>query len=178
MSPTAKRMLPTEPSLGAGRVIATASTEAKRALAIELGAHAAVDAAPEGLADRLIEANEGRRVDVVLEMTGGPVFDQSLAALGPFGRLVVYGAASGEPGKATAGELMQRSLSLIGFWLMDCVRRPETIREPLQRLFELVAAGELRPVVGATYPLGEAARAHADLEARRTTGKLILDPTA
>ena len=60
-------------AMGAGRVIATASTEEKRALALDLGADAAVDAAPEGLADRLVEANEGRRVDVVFEMAGGEV---------------------------------------------------------------------------------------------------------
>lgn len=79
---------------GAGRVIATASTEEKRALALELGADAAVAADGEGLKERLLEANDGRKVDVVLEMTGGPVFDASLAALAPFGRLVAYGMAS------------------------------------------------------------------------------------
>src|SRR5215210_1854404 len=72
--------------MGAGRVIATASTEAKRALALELGADAAVDGAPEGLAGRLVEANRGRRVDVVFEMAGGEVFEQSMKALAPFGR--------------------------------------------------------------------------------------------
>ena len=79
---------------GAGRVIATASSQAKRDLAIELGADVAVDPEPDGLKDRLREANGGRGVDVVLEMTGGPVFDASLSALAPFGRLVVYGMAS------------------------------------------------------------------------------------
>src|ERR671932_138843 len=66
--------------MGAGRVIATASSEEKRALALELGADAAVDGAPEGLADRLVEANGGQRVDVVFEMAGGAVFEQSLDA--------------------------------------------------------------------------------------------------
>src|SRR4051794_17984959 len=73
--------------LGAGRVIATASTEEKRALALELGADAAVDGAPDGLAERLQEANLGRKVDIVFEMAGGEVFEESLAALAPFGRL-------------------------------------------------------------------------------------------
>src|SRR5690349_21938068 len=80
-------------SMGAGRVIATASSEEKRALALELGADAAVDSAPEGLADRLIEANGGQRVDVVLEMAGGEGFEQSLTALAPFGRVIAYGNA-------------------------------------------------------------------------------------
>src|SRR5918912_1056233 len=68
-------------ALGAGRVIATASTEEKRALALDLGADAAVDGAAEGLRERLVEANLGREVDVVLEAIGGEVFEQSLAAL-------------------------------------------------------------------------------------------------
>ena len=82
---------------GAGRVIATASTEEKRELALELGADAAVDVTREDLAEALIEANGGARVDVVLEMAGGGVFDESLKALAPFGRLVTYGIASREP---------------------------------------------------------------------------------
>src|SRR3954469_3191352 len=68
---------------GAGRVIATASTEEKRAKAIELGADAAVDPSTEDLKGALIEANEGRPVDVVLEMSGGRVFEQSADALPP-----------------------------------------------------------------------------------------------
>ena len=66
-------------------------------LALELGADAAVDVTREDLTDALIEANDGRRVDVVLEMAGGRVFDASLRALAPFGRLVTYGMASREP---------------------------------------------------------------------------------
>ena len=84
------------------RVIATASTEEKRALALELGADAAVDVTREDLTDALIEANDGRRVDVVLEMAGGRVFDASLRALAPFGRLVTYGMASREPNRVDA----------------------------------------------------------------------------
>jgi NADPH:quinone reductase len=162
--------------MGAGRVIATASSEEKRALALELGADAAVDSAPEGLADRLVEANLDRRVDVVFEMAGGEVFEQSLHALGQFGRLVAYGAASGERNEVQTGRLMRRSTSVVGFWLMHCVRRPEMVAEPLADLFARAARGELRAIVGGTYPLSEAARAHTDMQARRTTGKLLLDP--
>jgi NADPH:quinone reductase len=157
-------------------VIATASTDEKRALALELGADAAVDPAPEGLADRLVAANGGRRVDVVFEMAGGEVFEQSLQALAPFGRLVAYGNASGEPNEVATGRLMRRSAAVVGFWLMHCVARAEMVREPLADLFARTASGELRPFVGGTYPLSEAPRAHEDMEARRTTGKLLLDP--
>jgi NADPH2:quinone reductase len=163
--------------LGAGRVIATASSEEKRALALELGADAAVDVTRDDLTEALVEANLGERVDVVLEMAGGRVFDASLDALAPFGRLVTYGIASREPNTVSSGALMRKSRGVIGFWLMHCLRRPaELVDAPLQELFERAAAGELRVVEGGTYPLSEVRRAHEDLQARRTSGKLTLDP--
>jgi len=164
--------------LGAGRVIATASTEAKRALALELGADAALDADPEGLRDRIVAANDGRRVDVVLEMAGGRVFEESLAALAPFGRLVAYGIASEEANEVQTGALMRASRAVVGFWLMHCLGRPEMVDAALADLFARVGSGELRAVVGPAYPLAEAARAQVDLAARRTTGKVLLDPSA
>jgi NADPH2:quinone reductase len=162
--------------MGAGRVIAAASTEAKRALALELGADAAVDASPGGLAERLIEANLGERVDVVLEMAGGQVFTESMKALAPFGRCVTYGIASREPNEVQTGALMRRSQAVVGFWLMHCLGRRAMIDEALADLFARVREGALRVVVGATYPLAEAAHAQSELAARRTTGKLLLDP--
>jgi NADPH2:quinone reductase len=164
---------------GAGRVIATASSEEKRELALELGADVAVDVTREDLGDAIREANGGRRVDVVLEMAGGRVFDESLKALAPFGRLVTYGIASREANTVASGALMARSQAVVGFWLMHCLRRPrEMVAEPLAELLALTAAGELRVVEGAVYPLSEARRAHEDLRARRTTGKLVLDPAS
>ena len=163
--------------LGAGRVIATASTEDKRALALELGADVAVDASPAGMKERLEEANEGRKVDVVFEMAGGEVFDQSLGALAPFGRIVTYGIASREPNQVSTGSLMRRSRAVVGFWLMHCIGRPEMVDDALADLFERVRRGELRVHVGATYPLSEAARAQVEIAERRTTGKVLLDPT-
>jgi len=163
--------------LGAGRVIATASTEPKRELALELGADAAVDVTRDDLGDALVEANDGERVDIVLEMAGGRVFDASLEALAPFGRLVTYGIASREPNTVSSGALMRKSRAVVGFWLMHCLRRPaELVEAPLRELFERAATGELRVVEGETYPLSEARRAHEDLQARRTSGKLMLDP--
>ena len=162
---------------GAGRIIATASSKEKRDLALELGADVAVEAGAEGLKERLVEANGGAKVDLVLEMTGGPVFDASLAALAPFGRLVTYGMASRtEPRPVAAGKLMAHSTAVVGFWLMHCVGKPALHAEPMAELLRMVAAGELNPLVGEAYPMSEAARAHTELRARRTTGKLVLDP--
>ena len=160
-------------------VIATASTEEKRALALELGADAAVDVTREDLTDALIAANDGRRVDVVLEMAGGSVFDASLSALAPFGRLVTYGMASREPNRVAAGALLRHSSAVIGFWLAHCFAKPrEMLAAPLRDLFDRVARGDLRVVEGTVYPLADARRAHEDLQGRRTTGKLLLDPAS
>jgi NADPH2:quinone reductase len=161
-------------SMGAGRVIGTASSEEKRKLVLEMGADAAVDSQAENLAEQLIEANGGQRVDVVLEMAGGTVFEQSMKALAPFGRVVTYGIASREPNEVKTGSLMRRSHGVIGFWLMHCLGRPEMMDQPLQELFERTARGELTPQVGGSYPLDDVRQAHEDLKARKTSGKLIL----
>ena len=161
---------------GAGRVIATASTEDKRALALELGADAAVDPSAEDLNGALREANGGEKVDIVLEMAGGRIFDESMKALAPFGRLVTYGMASREPNQVSNGGLMRRSQAVIGFWLMHCLPHREMVEPPLRELFDLVARGQLRVVEGQAYGLSEVRRAHEDLQARRTSGKLVLDP--
>jgi NADPH2:quinone reductase len=164
-------------SLGAGRVIATASSEDKRALALELGADIALDSDPEGLTERLLQANEGRPVDVVFEMAGGEVFEASYRALAHFGRLVVCGIASQEPNRVSSGSLLRHSRSVVGFYLFHCLEYPEMIAGALAELFARAARGELRAVVGGVYPLQEASQAHIDLRERRTTGKLLLDPT-
>jgi NADPH:quinone reductase len=163
---------------GAGRVIATASTEEKRALTLELGADAAVDPSAEDLKAALIEANDGNQVDVVLEMAGGRVFDACYSALAPFGRIVAYGIAGLEQNSVETGRLMRRSRGVIGFWLMHCLGRRDMMEEPLADLFERAARGELRAQMGHTYPLSEVRRAHEDLQGRRTSGKLLLDPSA
>jgi NADPH:quinone reductase len=162
---------------GAGRVIATASSEEKRQMTLDLGADAAVDPNADDLTAALIEANEGERVDAVFEMAGGEVFDQSFEALAPFGRIVAYGIASREPNEVETGRLMRKSRSVVGFWLMHCLGRRDMMEEPLRDLFERTARGELRPLVGETYPLSEVRRAHEELQGRKTSGKLLLDPS-
>lgn len=163
---------------GAGRVIATAGTAEKRELALSLGADAAVDPAADDLTAALCAANGGEQVDVVLEMTGGRVTDQSLAALAPFGRLAFYGMAGlVEPEKVAPRALQRRSATVSGFWLMHAFARPALLAQAYAELAAQVAAGELRVVRGGDYPMSEVRRAHEDLRGRRTTGKLVLDPS-
>jgi NADPH2:quinone reductase len=164
--------------MGAGRVIATASSEEKRRTALELGADVAIDPAAEGLTERLIEANEGRPVDVVFEMSGGEVFEASYKALAEFGRIVAYGIATSEPNEVSTGSLLRHSRAVVGFYLFHCLRRPGMFADALADLFARAGRGELRAIVGHTYALGEAAQAQIDLRERRSTGKLLLDPSA
>jgi NADPH:quinone reductase len=162
---------------GAGRVIATASTQDKRDLALRLGADVAVDPNTDDLRGTLREANGGQPVDIVLEMVGGPVFDASLAALAPFGRIVLYGNASRTPASPVdPGALVRPSRAVIGYWLVQSLRRPERFGAAVAELFDLTTSGTLNPVVGGEYPLAEAHRAHEDLLARRSVGKLLLRP--
>ena len=159
--------------LGAGRVIASA-----RFSPLELGAHDAIDTDPAEMTDAIIAANDGRRVDVVLDAVGGETFDASIAALAPFGRLVVYGIADRRQNELRTGALLRRSHAVIGFWMAHALERPAMVADALLELFELVAGGRLRILVGGTYPLAQAVQAHIDLAARRTTGKLLIDPWA
>jgi NADPH2:quinone reductase len=152
--------------MGAGKVIATASSEERRAYALELGADVAL--APE---DDLGE------VDIVFEAAGGALFERSFDALRPFGRIVQYGLSTREKARVSNANLLKTSRGIIGFWLMHCIGRPGMLREPLADLFERAARGELRARVGDAYPLAEVARAHEDLLSRRTSGKLIVDPS-
>jgi NADPH2:quinone reductase len=166
------------PPLGASRVIAVASSEEKRQLALELGADVAIDSEVEGLTERLIEANRGKQVDVVFDMAGGETFERSYRALAHFGRIVVCGIASQQPNHISSGSLLRHSRSLVGFYLFHCLERPGMFAEALTDLFARVAAGELKAHVGATYPLERSAEAHIDIGQRRTTGKVLIDPYA
>ena len=115
---------------GAGRVIAHRVQPGQAGAGARLGADVAVDPATEDLTAALRAGQRRPRVDVVLEMTGGPVFDQSLRALAPFGRLATYGMASRRPPTpVTAAALMAHSTAVIGFWLAHAARRPGMLAE-------------------------------------------------
>ena len=165
-------------SMGAGRIIATASSASKRELAVSLGADIAIDPNVDDLTAAIREANNGHRVDVVLEMVGGTVFNQSLAALAPLGRLAFFGMASRtEPKRVDPRALLSHSTTIAGLWLPHAFTRPGLMQQALTELFTAVTAGDLRVIPGGTYPLSKAGQAHEDMLARRTTGKLTIDPS-
>jgi NADPH2:quinone reductase len=160
------------------RVIALASSEDKRALAARLGADATVDSRAEDLREAIIEANDGKLVDAVFEMTGGQTFEACLRTLAPLGRTVLFGIASREQSEVSTGHLLRNSRAVIGFWLMHLIPHREEVAAMIGDLVGAVAAGELEVVIGDVYPLSEARRAHEELAGRRTSGKLLLDPSA
>jgi len=159
------------------KVIALASSEEKRELCKRLGADEAVDSRSEDLGAAIREANGGERVNAVLHMSGGDAFDAELGVLAPLGRMVVFGIASREQREVSTGALLRGSKAVIGFWLVHLLMRRELVAPMVGELLGAVAAGELEVTVGGVYPLSEAAKAHEDLIARRTTGKLLLDPS-
>ncbi|HEU4906533.1 MAG TPA: zinc-binding dehydrogenase [Solirubrobacterales bacterium] len=159
------------------KVIGLASSEEKRALVEELGADATVDSRSDDLKQAILDANGGERVDAILHMSGGDAFDAELSALAPLGRMVVFGIASREQREVSTARLLRGSKAVIGFWLVHLLMRPAEAGPMIAELLETVAAGDLEVSVGEVYPLSEAARAHEDLIARRTSGKLLLDPS-
>ncbi|CAM3846827.1 quinone oxidoreductase family protein [Alkalicoccus chagannorensis] len=159
----------------AGTIIATASTEEKRSLALSLGADHAVDYTKDGWENEVLKLTENG-VDVALEMVGGDIFDQTLNCLAPFGRLVTYGAASGELPEFSPFRLLEKNQSVIGFFLPQMMAKPELFQYSLQEIMTLASDGRLKLEIGHVYPLAKAAEAHADMEARKTSGKIILEP--
>ncbi|WP_271853643.1 quinone oxidoreductase family protein [Planococcus maritimus] len=161
---------------GAGKIIATASTEEKLFHAEKMGATHLVNYSEEGWVQRVKEITEGKGVDVALEMVGGSVFNETLKTLAPFGRLVIFGAASGERAVFAPGQLMKRNQSVIGFFLPQIMRNQELFQKSFQELLEYMNNGQLKLTIGGAYPLEQAADVHKLLQSRKTIGKLVLKP--
>lgn len=163
---------------GAGTVIGAASTEAKRRLARALGADVTVDYTASDWPERVKEATAGQGVNVVLEMTGGKVFEQAFSCLAPFGRCVVYGMASGVPGAVPLPRMLPANQELIGFFLGGFFSEPKLIPALFAELADFVREGRLKLEAGDALPLAQAAEMHRRLEGRLTTGKCLLLPWA
>ena len=162
--------------LGAGKVIATASSEEKLDLARFLGADVLIDYTKEDWPEKVREATEGKGADVILEMVGSDFPQKNLMCLNVFGRMVVFGAASRERGTIVPASLMNECHAIVGFYLPQTMRRPDLFIPSLREVLGWISSGDLQLTIGATYPLENAAEAHADLEGRKTTGKLLLNP--
>jgi NADPH2:quinone reductase len=141
-----------------------------------LGATVAVDYAASVWPDAVREQLGGQEVTVALDGVGGDIGRQALELLGPGGRLLMFGYSSGRLTALSAGDLFANGLTVCAAPAPGLLRRPGGLRSYEERALAAAAAGTLRPVIGPPFPLAEAARAHATMEARATTGKTILVP--
>ncbi|WP_203334038.1 quinone oxidoreductase family protein [Planococcus beigongshangi] len=161
---------------GAGKIIATASSDEKLEHAKAMGATHLVDYTKDNWVEEVKGITEGKGVDLALEMVGGEVFNQTLKCLAPFGRLVIFGAASGEQAQMHPGQLMRKNQSVIGFFLPQIMRKPELFQKSFEELLGYMASGKLKLTIGGSYPLADAAEVHKLLQSRKTIGKLVLNP--
>jgi NADPH:quinone reductase-like Zn-dependent oxidoreductase len=148
------------------RVIATAGSDEKLAKARELGADHAINHKSQRIRDEVRRITNKRGVDVVFEHVGTATWDDSLASLALAGRLVTCGNTTGYDAKIDLRFLFSRQLSLLGSYM--------GVKSELHTVMKLVAAGRLKPVVDRTFPLAEAAAAHAYLETGQQFGKVVL----
>lgn len=158
-----------------GRVIATTSTDEKARIARESGADEVFGY--EGFAEKAREITRGQGVAAVYDGVGKTTFYDGLQAIRPFGRMILYGAASGQPDPLPVQILAGHgSLYVQRPTIQTYTRTPELLRERAAAVLELVKNGSLDVQIGARYPLREARQSHIDLQARKTTGKILLTP--
>lgn len=163
-------------ALGA-RVIGTVSTEAKAAIARRAGASDVIRYDHEDVADRVRELTVGKGVPVVFDGVGQQTWEASLGSAAPRGLIISYGNASGPVAGVNLGVLANKgSLFVTRPTLFDYYRDQGDRREGVERLWTMIRDGKLNVDIGARYPLIDAARAHSDLEARKTTGSVLLLP--
>jgi len=162
--------------MGASPVIATASTQEKLDLAQNLGADVLINYTEEDWPEKVREATEDKGADVILEMVGGDFPQKNLKCLNAFGRMVVFGAASGDRGNLVPSELMKKNHVVAGFYLPNIMSRPKLFAPSLEKILGWISSGDLKLTIGARYPLEQAQEAHDALEGRKTTGKIVLNP--
>lgn len=158
-------------SLG-GRVIATASTKAKQEKALEAGAELAIGY--EGFATRVKEFTDGIGANVIYDGIGNETFEENLLALARRGTLAIFGAASGQVPPIEIMKISAGSIFLTRPTLVDFVVTREELLWRAGEVFNASERGDMKVSIGGRYPLSDAASAHADLESRKSTGKLIL----
>jgi NADPH2:quinone reductase len=162
-------------ALGAGLVIGTVGHPAKAGFVRSLGADAVVGY--EGFAEQVLERTQQKGADLILDSVAGEVFSQGMRCLAPFGRLVVYGHASGQAGSFETRPLHRQTKAVIGYSSGHYRRnRPELLRPTVEAVFALLRSGRIRLHIGARYKLEQAAQAHTLMESRQSTGKILLYP--
>lgn len=157
-------------------VVGTASTQEKLDAAAALGCDVCINYEEEDFVERVNEVTD-YGVDLVLDGVGGETTERSLDALKEFGRMVSFGAASGEPGRPPTDQLLFGNKTVVGYHLGRAVnRKPMKVMGAIPPLTEMLEEGTLEVQVGHTFDLEEAQAAHEFIEARKSQGKVILQP--
>ncbi|MCT1435248.1 NADPH:quinone oxidoreductase family protein [Dietzia maris] len=158
-------------AFGAGKAIGVVSTQEKGEIARSAGADEVV------LADGFLEAVGKASVDVVVDPVGGDRFTDSLRSLREHGRLLVIGFTAGSIPEVKVNRLLLNNVSVVGVgWGAYALSRPGHVGKEWEAMLPHLRSGALRPVVGATHPLEDAAAALRSLEGRTVTGKVVLVP--
>jgi putative PIG3 family NAD(P)H quinone oxidoreductase len=157
-------------------VIVTASSEAKLRACADLGADAGVDYDAEDVTDRVRALTDGRGVDVILDIVGGPYLDPNLRCLATEGRLVVIGLMGGARAELDLGRMLRRRLTVMASTLRARTTEEKTAiaRRLEAEVWPGFADGSLRPVVDRVYPLDDIAEAHRHMESSAHIGKIVL----
>ena len=158
------------------RVIGTVSDSGKTGLAKENGADLVVNYATQDFAAEALRFTDGKGVDLILDAVGEPTVEKGLGCLAPLGHLIIYGLAGGSPAPFKLLNLLGKSHTVSGFALYTILAMPEKMLEGIFHSFKLMHEGKLKLRIGKTYPMAQAAEAHRFMEARQSTGKLILIP--
>ncbi|TPL75966.1 zinc-binding dehydrogenase [Mesorhizobium sp. B2-3-15] len=155
-------------------VIATVSSDDKARIVERLGAHHVVVYSRENFAEAVMQLTGGRGADVAFDAVGNDTFGGSLAALGVRGHLVSFGQASGPVGNWDIGRFSSKSITISRPNYAHYTDSPEKLGPHINRFFAALRQGVIRIERPRQYDLAQAADAHRDLEARRTTGALVL----
>ena len=163
-------------ALGA-RVVATAGSPEKLEVARVSGADVLVNYRTEDWVERVKKETDGRGADVICDPVGGDVFDGSTRCIAFEGRLLVIGFTSGRIADVATNRVLLKNISIVGVhWGLYSERDPVIVRRWMVELLKLAEAGQLRPVISATFPLRDAARALAAIASRESYGKVVLVP--
>lgn len=159
------------------KVIASASSDEKLDRVRALGADFTINYSREDFVPLVRQHTGGRGADIVLESIGGEFIAKNLQAMAPFGRMVVFGMASGRREPLDLGMLFQNSVAVSGFWLVTLASQPKLFQEVIGELMGIIENSSIRPIIGAVYTFDQAAEAFEALESRRSYGKLLLRPS-
>lgn len=162
--------------LGAGKVIGTVGDQKKASTAIQAGADYVIDYQNAQFANRVNELTEGKGVNIVLDSVAGPITEQSLLCLAPYGRLIQYGNSSGNAGQIKTSDLHASCRSVLGFSLGTTRKhKPESLQNTAKQVLQYISEGKLKFPISHRFSLEEAVSAHKLIESRQSTGKILLD---